>query len=126
MTTRKRVVLGIIAILGLMTVACCISVYPSLFPAVPPPQLELIREGMPFKEVGGIYGREHDHDSNEDAKKDTKPWVACRVHEGSIVAQRDEQGLVVQRHFQASCSSLVEELQSVWELIRKILCLQSV
>ena len=125
MTTRKRLALIFLATGPLAALGCCCAVSPPIMPAVPPREFQQIREGMPSEEVKALFPEPPT--IIDDGKKNDEPiapprpryvWMQWFVHDGSILVQINERGLVEQFHFQASRSSVLENIQELWSLRR--------
>lgn len=122
--TRKQA-LTTLAVISIVSIACCFFLLPPIFPAVPPPEFHKIKAGMPIKDAKAILGANphvvvDEKKKNEDGVE-IEPaiaWMHWNVHNGSIqvgVNRNDRIEMVV---FQASRSSVVEELQDLWRLRR--------
>lgn len=124
MTTRKKIAL-IFAIFSAASCAFCFSISPPIFPAQPPPEFHKVHVGMHVKDVKAILGNnfqviDDDVKKEEGIVREPGPiWIFWHVHDGAIgvMVRRDDER-VEMVDFQASRSSVVENVREIWSLTR--------
>jgi len=120
LTTSKRWALAVLAAFTLAVVGLCVSVSPSIFPVTPPVEFQQVQVGMPLEEVLAVlFSQEPNFNDKEDGKGGPV-WVHWYVRDGVIQVRLDENGFVDFVNFQASRSSLIEEISEIVDLIRRI------